>query len=451
MKARYQYRIYPTAQQRKELARVFGCCRVVYNDALALCKQSEKLPSNGDLQKVCITQAKKTEARGWLSEVSNIPLQQSIVDLGVAYKNFFDSRKGKRKGIKKQAFGAATNGMKNSSRFRIGKLPNATFREGSFPPESSRPKTLRVKPPKFKKKDNRQTARFRKGGFSIKKGKVYLAKIGLLKTVWSRPLPSEPSSVTAIKDRSGRYFLSFVVEVIPVSLPAINASIGIDLGLKTFAYLSTGVAVNSPNYSVIERKIRKAQRKLSRRKKGSSRREVMRLKVAKLKAKQADKRKDFLHKLSTKVVSENQTIAVEDLNVSGMVKNRCLSRAISQTGWRDFRTMCEAKSNKFGREFVVISRWEPTSQVCSDCGYRWGKLDLSVREIVCINCNSRHDRDANAARRIEQVGVGHIHDSKRTGRKCKTSIEAVSVELSTHQKYEQLNLFDRLGILTPSG
>jgi putative transposase len=150
MKARYQYRIYPTDQQRKDFGRVFGCCRVVYNDALALCKQSSKPPKLGDLQKVCITQAKKTQKRGWLSEVSNIPLQQSINDLGVAYKNFFDSLKGKRKGIK-------------------------------------------VKPPKFKKKDSRQTARFRKGGFSIKNGIVYLAKIGNLKTVWSRPLPSEPS------------------------------------------------------------------------------------------------------------------------------------------------------------------------------------------------------------------------------------------------------------------
>lgn len=348
--------------------------------------------ASGTITKVCITQAKKTDSRAWLSEVSNIPLQQSISDLGVAYKNFFDSLKGKRKGAK-------------------------------------------VKPPKFKKKDNRQTARFRKGGFSVKKGRVYLAKIGNLKTVWSRPLPSEPSSVTAIKDRAGRYFLSFVVEIESVVLPALNPSVGIDLGLKTFAYLSSGEAINNPNYSLLERKIRKAQRKLSRRKKGSKRREVMRLRLANLKAKQADKRKDFLHKLSTKVVSENQATVLEDLNVSGMLKNRCLSRAISQAGWRDFRAMCEAKSNKFGRD-VVISRWEPTSQVCSDCGYRWGKLDLSVREIVCINCNSRHDRDGNAARRIEQVGVGHTHDSKRTGSECKTTSVAVCGEPSTHQKYE---------------
>jgi putative transposase len=403
MKARYQYRIYPTQKQRKDLARVFGCVRVVWNDALALCKQSVtaghvKLLSNTDLQKICITQAKKTEQREWLSEVSNIPLQQSIADLGVAFKNFFASRSGKRKSMK-------------------------------------------IKPPKFKKKDNHQTARFRKGGFSIKKGKVYLAKIGNLETVWSRPLPAIPSSVTVIKDRAGRYFLSFVVEIQPEIKSAKNESVGIDLGIKTFAVLSTGEKVDSPDYSRLERRIRKAQRKLSRCQKGSNRRGLMRLRVARLKAKQADTRKDFLHKLSTKVVYENQVIALEDLNVSGMLKNRCLSRAISQAGWRDFRTMCEAKSNKYERAFVVINRWEPTSQVCSDCGYRWGKLDLSVREVLCMNCGTHHDRDGNAAKNIEHVGVGHIHDAKRTGRKCKTPVGAVSVELSTHLKDEQLKLF----------
>ncbi|MDP8966474.1 MAG: transposase, partial [Cyanobacteriota bacterium] len=200
--------------------------------------------------------------------------------------------------------------------------------------------------------------------------------------------------------------------------------------------------VSSPDYKKLDRKIRKAQRRLSRRQKDSKRRERKRLRVARLKAKLRDIRKDFLHKLSTKVVNENQAIALEDLNVSGLLKNRKLSRAISQAGWREFRTMCEAKSNKFGREFVVISRWEPTTQVCSDCGYRWGKLDLKVREIVCMNCGTHHDRDDNASKNIEQVGVGHTHDLKWTGRNCKTSFEAVSDELSTHLEYEQLKLFD---------
>jgi putative transposase len=416
MKARYQYRIYPTDQQCKDLAKLFGCVRVVWNDALALCKKSEKMPSNGDLQKICITQAKKTALREWLSEVSNIPLQQSIADLGVAWSNFFASLKGKRKGKK-------------------------------------------VNPPKFKKRTNRQSARFRKGGFSIKGNKVFLAKIGRIKTVWSRPLLSEPSSVTVIKDTAGRYYLSFVVEIQPEIKPAANKSVGIDLGIKAFAALSTGERVASPCYSKLDRKIRHTQRKLSRRSKTSKRRERIRDRMAKLKAKLRDTRKDFLHKLSTKVVNENQVIALEDLNVSGLLKNRKLSRAISQAGWQEFRSMCEAKSDKFGREFVVISRWEPTSQICSDCGYRWGKLGLKVREIVCLNCGTLHDRDDNASKNIEQaglrdfgvsaqsnacreVGVGHIHDSKRTGRERKTEISAAPVELSTHLKYEQLTLFD---------
>ncbi|XWK90299.1 MAG: transposase [Phormidium sp.] len=389
MKARYQYRCYPTDQQRQELAKLFGCVRVVWNDALGLWKKSEQIPSNAQLQKICITQAKKTKEREWLTQVSNIPLQQSIADLGVAFKNFFESRKGKRKGVK-------------------------------------------VNFPKFKKKSNRQAARFRKGGFSIKGNKVYLAKIGCLKIFWSRLLPREPSSVTIIKDSAGRYFLSFVVETTPQSIPAVNESIGIDLGLKTFATLSSGEKVNSPDYSKLERKIRRAQRRFSRRQKGSKRRERMRLRVAKLKVKQRDKRKDFLHKLSTKVVSENQVIALEDLGVSGMMKNRRLSRAISTAGWREFRSLCNNKSPKFNRQFLVISRWEPTSQVCNDCGYKWGKLDLSMREIVCFNCGKLQDRDDNASKNIEQVGVGHIHDFKRTGRKCKTDVSAVSDEPSTH-------------------
>jgi putative transposase len=398
MKARYQFRIYPTDPQRKDLAQVFGCVRVVWNDALALCKKSEKLPGNGDLQKICITQAKKTEERAWLSEVSSIPLQQSIQDLGVAFSNFFKSRRGERKGEK-------------------------------------------MNPPRFKKKANQQSARYRKGGFSIKGGKVFLAKIGEIKTMWSRPLPSEPSSVTVLKDCAGRYFLSFVVEIEPEIEPAQKPSVGIDLGLKTFAVLSTGEKISSPDYSKSERKIRRTQRRMSRRVKGSKRRGLTRLKLAKLKAKQADTRKDFLHKLTTRVVTENQTIVLEDLNVSGMMKNRCLARAIGLAGWRQFRTLCDAKSHKFCREFVVINRWEPTSQICSECGFKWGKLDLSVRKVVCANCGVHHCRDGNAAKNIENVGVGHTHDAKRTGRKCKTSKGAGSVELSTHLEDSQRSLF----------
>ena len=378
MKARYQYRFYPTIQQQQSLARLFGCVRVVWNDALAICKQAEKLPSNNDLQKLVITQAKKTTEREWLSDVSSVPLQQSVADLGIAYKNFFDSLKGKRKGKK-------------------------------------------VGTPRFKKKTNQQSARFVKTGFSIQGEQVYLAKIGNVKPIWSRELPSSTSSVTVIKDGANRYFLSFVVEVKPVNIDAKNQSIGIDLGIKTFAVMSNGEKAQSPDYSKLDRKIRKLQKKLARQPKDSKRSHKTRIKIAKLHNQITDTRQDFLHKLSTKIISENQVIVLEDLNVSGMVKNRKLARSISLQGWRQFRTLCEGKAEKFNRDFRVISRWEATSQICSKCGYKWGKLDLKIRSVKCLNCGTEHDRDENAAKNINKVGTGHCHDSKRAQRQSKTS------------------------------
>jgi putative transposase len=378
MKARYQYRIYPTDQQQQRLAQLFGCVRVVWNDALALCKQSEKKPKSTELQKIVITGAKRTTERAWLEDVSCVPLQQSVADLETAFKNFFDSCKGKRKGRK-------------------------------------------IGYPKFKKRTSSQSARLTSRGFSMKEnGGVYLAKIGIVNPIWSRQLPSEPSSVTVIKDCAHRYFLSFVVETNPVQIDPKNQSVGIDLGIKTFAVMSNGEKAESPSYKKLDRKVRKLQRKLARQPKDSKRRNKTRIKIAKLHNQIADTRKDFLHKLSTKVVSENQTIILEDLNVSGMVKNRKLARAISQQGWYEFRALCEAKSEKFGREFRVISRWEPTSQVCSDCGFKWGKLDLKIRSVQCLNCGTEQDRDENAAKNIEKVGIGNCHDSKWTLRDCQT-------------------------------
>ena len=383
---------------------MFGCVRVVYNDALAICKQSvseagertrsTKKPKSAELQKLVITQAKNTEERAWLFEVSNIPLQQSVADLEVAFKNFFDSCKGKRKGRK-------------------------------------------VGYPKFKKRTSSQSARFRIGGFSLKGNGVYLAKIGVVRPIWSRDLPSEPSSVTVIKDCANRYFLSFVVEVTPINIDAKNQSVGIDLGIKTFAVMSNGEKAASPCYKSLDRRVRKLQRKLARQVNGSRRRDKTRIQIAKCHNQIADTRKDFLHKLSSHIVSENQAIVLEDLNVSGMVKNRKLSRAISQQGWREFRVLVEAKSAHYGRKFVVIGRWEPTSQVCSDCGYKWGKIDLSVRSVLCLNCGTEHDRDENASVNIEKVGIGHCHDSKRTQRDCKTTSVARPSEVSRITAHER--------------
>ncbi|MCC3424127.1 MAG: transposase [Microcoleus sp. PH2017_29_MFU_D_A] len=383
MKARYRYRFYPTSQQQQGLAQLFGCVRVVWNDALALCKQSDKKPSSADLQKIVITQAKNTEERVWLGDVSCVPLQQSVADLDVAFKNFFNSCKGKRKGRK-------------------------------------------VGYPKFKKRASSQSARFRVGGFSIKGDGVYLAKIGIVNPIWSKSLPSEPSSVTVIKDCANRYFLSFVVEVQSIQIEAKNPSIGIDLGIKTFAVMSNGEKAESPGYKKLDQKVRKLQRKLARQPKDSKRRNVTRIKIAKLHNRIADTRQDFLHKLSTKIVNENQVIILEDLNVSGMVKNRKLASAISLQGWREFRTLCEGKSEKFGREFKVISRWEPTSQICADCGFKWGKIDLSIRSVLCVSCGVEQDRDENAARNIEMVGMGHRHDLKCTRRQSKTMKGSIS-------------------------
>ncbi|WP_342749031.1 transposase [Tychonema bourrellyi] len=230
-----------------------------------------------------------------------------------------------------------------------------------------------------------------------------------------------------MKDCANRYFLSFVVEVQPIQSEAKNPSIGIDLGIKTFAVMSNGEKTESPSYKKPYQKVRKLQRKLARQPKDSQRRNITRIRIAKLHNRIADTRKDFLHKLSTKIVNENQVIILEDLNVSGMVKNRKLSRAISQQGWREFRTMSEAKSEKFGREFKVISRWEPTSQVCSDCGFRWGKIDLSIRSVLCLSCGTEQDRDENAARNIVQVGMGNRHDSKRTQRESKTTKGSITL------------------------
>src|SRR4028118_140472 len=386
MKARYRYRFYPTDQQRQSLAQLFGCVRVVWNDGLAVCKQSQKYPGFSKLSAL-LTQTKKTDERQWLKDVSSVPLQQSLRQLDIAYRNFFNSCNGKRKG-------------------------------------------KRLGSPKFKKRRNSQSAEFTKAAFSLTGESVYLAKIGTVKPIWSRELPSAPSSVTVIKDCAERYFLSFVVEVQPIQSEAKNQSIGIDLGIKTFAVMSNGEKAESPSYKKLDRKVRKLQRKLARQQKDSKRRNLTRIKIAKLHNRIADTRKDFLHKLSTKVINENQVIVLEDLNVSGMVKNRKLARVISLQGWREFRTLCEAKSEKFGREFKVISRWEPTSQVCSDCGFNWGKIDLSIRSVLCLSCGTEQDRDENAAKNIEKVGTGHRHDSKWSQRDCKTTSVARPDEAS---------------------
>jgi putative transposase len=315
-----------------------------------------------------------------------------------AWSNYFDSLKGKRKGHK-------------------------------------------VCCPKFKKKQSRQAIRFREGGFTVHSESVKLAKIGHIPMEVSRPLPSKASSVTIIKDTAGRYFASFVVEVAPQTLPNTENAVGIDLGLAHFAILSHGEKIENPRFHKQRlQRIKRANRRLSKCQKGSKRREVAKRKLAKLHAKVADARTDFLQKLTTKLVRENQALAIEDLNVSGMVKNRKLSRAISDAGWSSFKTLLDAKCQKHGRHLTIINRWEATSQKCSACGQSGGKKELHIREWQCLNCRTSHDRDINAANNIKVAG-GLSETVNGRGSKCKTITVAVCDEPSTTLEFVQLNLF----------
>ncbi|WP_293160501.1 RNA-guided endonuclease TnpB family protein [Okeania sp. SIO2C9] len=306
-----------------------------------------------------------------------------------------------------------------------------------------------------------------------------MTKIGKVKIVWSRSLPSKPTSVTIIKDCAGRYFASFVVEINPEILLKTDNSIGIDLGISTFATLSNGDKFEAPKpLKENLKKLAKFQRKFAKTELGSKRREKRRLKIAKLSygmlrkhAKIKDIRTDFLHKLSTDLVRKYDVIVLEDLNVYGMVKNRKLAKAISDLGWRQFRTLTEAKCEKYGKEFRVINRWEPTSQKCSCCGFKGGKKELNVREWTCLNCGTFHDRDINAATNILQVvrpktkveivqktavdnpiqlslfdtvagGQSETLNKTRSRRKSSPKKDANSNESSTLPEFIQLSLFE---------
>lgn len=400
MKARYQYRIYPRPTQIELLAKAFGCSRVVWNDSLWIYKNAFKNgePRPKDVDKRVITQAKKTTERAWLSEVSNIVLQQSFRDLQTAWNNYFSSLNGTRKGKP------------------VGK-------------------------PKLKKKTSRQSMRFRKGGFSVHSCSVKLAKIGHVPMVMSRPLPSEPSSVTIIKDITGRYFASFVVEIPEQIAPQTDNSCGIDLGLTHFAILSTNEKIENPRlHKKMLRKIKLANRRLAKATKDSHRRKKRKLRLAKLHAKVKDARKDFIHKLTTRLVRENQALAVEDLNVSGMVKNRKLSRAISDAGWGKFKIMLEAKCDKYGRDLTIVDRWYASSQICSCCGKSGGKKELDVRQWECLFCNTTHDRDINAAENLNRWAGGQS-DQDKYGRGASVSLPVAAVGGEASTALKQLTLF----------
>lgn len=315
------------------------------------------------MQRIVVTEAKRTESRAWLADVASVVLVQAFRYARRAYRNWFDSLAGKRKGRK-------------------------------------------IGAPRFRsRKDNRQAIRLTRNGFSLRTNRtLYVAKIGELKVAWSRDLPSAPSSVTIIKDAAGRHFASFVVETLDEALSPVDSEVGIDLGLATFAVLSNGKTITSPTFQrQAERKLRKAQQALSRKEKGSNNRAKARIRVARAHAKVADSRKDWAHKQSTAIIRENQAVFTEDLCVSGLARTR-LAKSVYDAGWAMFTRMLEEKATRYGRTFAKVDRFYPSSQLCSTCGALDGPKPLSVREWRCKACGTVHDRDLNAAKNIHTAG-----------------------------------------------
>ncbi|MET8218348.1 RNA-guided endonuclease InsQ/TnpB family protein [Streptomyces hirsutus] len=371
MQLRYSFRLYPDHAQRSALSRAFGCARVVFNDALRAREDARAaggpIPKAGELSTRLITQAKQTEARSWLREASAVVLQQSLRDAETAYKNFFTSLKGERKGP-------------------------------------------RLGAPRFKsRKDARQSIRFTANArWSVTdSGRLSLPKIGTVKVKWSRTLPAPPTSVTVIKDAAGRYFASFVIDTDPAAdaarMPDSDQTVGIDLGLTHFAILDDGTKIDSPRFlRRAEKKLKKAQRELSRKRKGSKNREKARLKVARAHARVADARREFHHQLSTKLIRENQAIGVEDLAVHGLARTQ-LAKSVHDAGWSQFVAMLVYKADRYERTLIKIGRFVPTSQTCSHCDHVDGPKPLHIREWTCPACGALLDRDINSARNVKKA------------------------------------------------
>ncbi|HSA51720.1 MAG TPA: RNA-guided endonuclease TnpB family protein, partial [Yinghuangia sp.] len=305
-----------------------------------------------------LTEWKTTEELAFLREVSCVPLQQALRHLQTAFANFFAKR----------------------ARF-----------------------------PRFKsRRKSRASAEYTASAFRYRDGRLTLAKMSEpLDIVWSRPLPAGavPSTVTVSRDSAGRWFVSLLCDDTPVPAPTAGAAVGVDAGITSLATLSTGEKIANPRHEQRDReRLARLQRELSRKTKGSANRAKARLRVAKVHARIADRRRDHLHKLSTGLVHENQMVVIEDLSVRTMVKNRSLARAVSDAAWRDLRSMLEYKCAWYGRELVVVDRWLPSSKLCGACGTVRAKLPLDVREWTC-DCGAVHDRDVNAARNILAAGL----------------------------------------------
>ncbi len=346
------------------LARTFGCVRVAWNWTLAARHARYQAEGKGISYAEsdrALTELKKDPDLSFLNEVSSVPLQQALRHQQVAFTAFFAGR---------------------------------------------------ARYPRFKSRYARQSATYTRSAFRMKDGQLWLAKMTApLSFVWTWPgvdvTRIDPTSVTVARDPAARWFVTFHVDVAdPAPLSVTGESVGVDVGLKDFAVLSTGEKIPHPrDWERHEKCLRRYQRRFARCRKGSANRQKVKRKVARAHARITDARRDFLHKASTDLMRRFDVIAVEDLNVSGMVRNRSLARAISCTGWAEFRAMLEYKAERYGRQIVAVDRWYPSSKTCSACGHLLVSLSLGTRHWTCPGCGARHDRDINAATNILAAGL----------------------------------------------
>ena len=355
-------RFYPTNEQAELLAKTFGCTRFVYNAILrwrtdAYYKDGESISYSQASAK--LTELKKNPDLEWLKEVSSVPLQQALRHQQSAFKNFWENR---------------------------------------------------AKYPQFKKKHTKQSITLASSAFKCRDGKLYIAKSKEpLNIRWSRELPSEPTTVTVSKDKAGRYFVSMLCHFEPKPMPVTAKTVGIDLGLNDLFITDSGEKVDNPRHTkCYEKKLAYLQRQLAKKKKGSKNRDKVRQKVARLHAKIADSRLDNLHKLSRKLINENQVVCVESLQVKNMIRNSKLAKHIADASWGEFVRQLKYKAEWAGRTIAEIGRFFPSSKRCSCCGFVHESMPLNIRDWTCPECKTHHDRDINAAKNIKTVGMAGL-------------------------------------------